>query len=442
MKKIYRLLFIFVLLFTFSALGSFAGGDKEEEKEVVIKVMVSGDSAITTLEPLTAEFEEENPDIKVELNIVSWDVLMQQVPIILSTGQYEYDIIDLWEPWIDSYNARETLVDLSDYLSEEIQAADPKIIDDVTIGDAVIGIPFLPSYQIMFFNKELVAEAGLDPNKPPRTIDEFKDWLRKLSLDTDNDGIIDRYAFIFDFSPEWGINFFGVLHKAFDGQPLEIVNGKANIRLDTPEMRDTINFIKELYGEGVIAPGIFTQQSWDVTSMYNQGEIPLLNTFDMFAAYLNEDMLKKTGFFAFPGKIKGTYATANGHEHYAIPKSSPNIEAAMKYLKFISSPENMRMRSRVNFTIPLYAEDWNDEKLLAELPWLIEVKKAKADESQLAWPIEENRNLFMYMISKAHECVLGQITTDEFLKDIQSEADKYKTIDTAVDRGVYKEFTK
>ena len=72
MKKTFMLICIAMLLFNFSAFMIFAGEEKEAEAEVtVIKVIVSGALAMDSLEPLTREFEEANPDIKVELNIVS-----------------------------------------------------------------------------------------------------------------------------------------------------------------------------------------------------------------------------------------------------------------------------------------------------------------------------------------------------------------------------------
>ncbi len=48
-------------------------------------------------------------------------------------------------------------------------------------GGKTWGIPFQRSTVVMYWNKELFKEAGLDPNKAPTTWAELKDAATKLT---------------------------------------------------------------------------------------------------------------------------------------------------------------------------------------------------------------------------------------------------------------------
>ena len=43
------------------------------------------------------------------------------------------------------------------------------------------GLPFIIDLSVWFYNKDLFTQAGLDPEKPPTTLDEFADARRAPS---------------------------------------------------------------------------------------------------------------------------------------------------------------------------------------------------------------------------------------------------------------------
>jgi multiple sugar transport system substrate-binding protein len=48
-------------------------------------------------------------------------------------------------------------------------------------GDRLIGLPLLMDTNALLWNKSAFKEAGLDPNRPPRTLQELMDYARKLT---------------------------------------------------------------------------------------------------------------------------------------------------------------------------------------------------------------------------------------------------------------------
>jgi ABC-type glycerol-3-phosphate transport system substrate-binding protein len=395
---------------------------KKRAGETII-VMVSGDCAIDSLEPITRKFEEET-GVKVTLNIVSWDVLYPQGPIAIATDEYSVDIIDTWDPWLDEYGPQGRYVDLSEYMAPEFDAILPQLRADMTVGDKQLAFPFLPTWELVFYNKEMVAEAGLDPEDPPRTLDEFTSWMEKLSLDTNNDGAIDRYGFLVDMTVDYGAPQFQYFYKAYGGKPAVIEGDTIKMTLNTPEMKAAFEHIKMLVDKGLLSTTALTGNQWDITSMYENEEVPLLMVWEMYTSFMSDEILDKTGFFAFPGVKEGTFAATNGHENLAIPITSEHKEAAMAYIKYCGSEEIMRLRTEWNGTSPAYANLWTDPDILAVMPHLTEVAKEIKFETPRTWPVYGSLDLIGAMMLELQLYILGEKTVDQALVDLQTKADK------------------
>ncbi|OON95041.1 MAG: hypothetical protein ATN31_02040 [Candidatus Epulonipiscioides saccharophilum] len=89
---------------------------------------------------------------------------------------------------------------------DSLDLSDPKwsqtLIKQMTVGDSVYGVSMFgrPS-KVIFFNKRLFEEAGMDPDylydlqaSGEWTWDKFIEVSAKLTRDTDNDGVNDIYA--------------------------------------------------------------------------------------------------------------------------------------------------------------------------------------------------------------------------------------------------------
>ncbi len=387
-----------------------------------IIVMVSGDLAIDSLEPMTRDFEEATGVI-VELNVVSWDVLFPQGPIVIATNEYSVDVIDTWDPWIEEYGPQDRYVDLSEYMAAEYDALLPQLKDDMTIQGKQYSFPILPAWELMFYNRDMVAEVGLDPDDPPTTIDELTHWITELSLDTDDDGVIDRFGFLVDLTIDFGAPQFQYFFKAFDGYPAVIEDGELKMTLDTPEMKAAMEYIKMLVDEGLLSTSALTGSQWDITSMYENEEVPLLFVWEMYTSFMDDEILSKTGFFAFPGLKEGTYAATNGHESLAIPATSEHKEAAMAYIKYVCGEELQRARTIWNGTSPAYNDLWTDPEILAAMPHLVEVAKEIQFETPRTWPVYGSLDLIGTMMQELQLYILGEKTVDEALADLQAVAD-------------------
>ena len=90
----------------------------------------------------------------------------------------------------------------------------PKFIGRVL--DGVYYVPWNVTTQLMIYNKDLFREAGLDPNKPPVTFDEFLKYAEKISnLPKRKDGSTVYGTVFWNEALSWGGWYWTMLAPAY-----------------------------------------------------------------------------------------------------------------------------------------------------------------------------------------------------------------------------------
>jgi len=95
------------------------------------------------------------------------------------------DFFFLWQPaYIGALAANGALMPLDDFLRRSgLRQEDfvPGALEQARYRDKLYALPFLIDGSGLFWNRDLFEEAGLDPNRPPRTIEELLDYATKLT---------------------------------------------------------------------------------------------------------------------------------------------------------------------------------------------------------------------------------------------------------------------
>lgn len=123
-----------------------------------------------------AGFEEENPDITVNLQVESWDNLESVIATKIQGGEAP----DIYNggPFA-GFAEDELLYPVEEVTSEETYADfQPTFLENAQVGGTTYGLPFIASARALFVNDALLEEAGAEV---PTTWDELLESAKKVS---------------------------------------------------------------------------------------------------------------------------------------------------------------------------------------------------------------------------------------------------------------------
>jgi multiple sugar transport system substrate-binding protein len=168
-------------------------------------------STIPSLEDLIREFERTHPTIHIKAQYIpTGDGLIQKlVSAIQSKSQP--DVSWIHADFLDKLADAGALFPLRMFLDgpDSLRAEDfldiyPSLMDAGMYRDTLYTLPMEATSLALFFNRGMFRDAGLDPDHPPRTWEELKDFAMKLTPPRDVEGRRDRYGFYIPVFPASG----------------------------------------------------------------------------------------------------------------------------------------------------------------------------------------------------------------------------------------------
>ncbi|MFA6978554.1 MAG: sugar ABC transporter substrate-binding protein [Ignavibacteriaceae bacterium] len=155
------------------------------------------EGTIATNKSIVDEWNNLHPDMKVEYIQGTWNSAHDYLITTFETGDVP-DIFHYESSVIIDYAMRGYLTDLSPYISPEMKS-DILEVAWATVtrpNGEVSGIPFLIESLVVLYNKTLFEKDGIVPptREHPWTWDDLQVVARKMTKDTNNDGVIDQYG--------------------------------------------------------------------------------------------------------------------------------------------------------------------------------------------------------------------------------------------------------
>ena len=201
---------------------------------------------------LLDQFEADNPGIKVDVNVAAWPGY-DQLSAQYAAGDPP-DIVTMHMSAMPDFASR----GLIEPLDAEFAAAGldvgnftPAARKGVTIGGNVYGMPFDNWTQLWHINMNLFAKAGLVrdgepvlPHSPEELLAQARQFKARTGLPyllqpTDNE----RAAFTRN------------LYTYLLDQHAVFFSDAKHIHLDTPQARRVVELFRQIYAEGLMAPG-------------------------------------------------------------------------------------------------------------------------------------------------------------------------------------------
>ena len=195
-------------------------------------------------QPRIEAFMEKYPNIKVDVITVADDYetkIQTQY-----AGNKLPDVCQVAENGI-GFATKGMFLDLSDKIEEneiDTEALWSNAIDQYTYNDQIFGLPDRGGCTILYYNKDLFDDAGLEYPDENWILDDYLDALEKLTKDTDGDGEIDQWgAASTHYQAIWGYMF-----QANGGNLIK----DGEVVVDSPENLEILTRYNDAYQNGYV----------------------------------------------------------------------------------------------------------------------------------------------------------------------------------------------
>jgi multiple sugar transport system substrate-binding protein len=277
-------------------------------------------------------------------------------------------------------------------------------------------VPYVFSTPTLFYNADLFRQAGLDPNKPPVTWAEVKQYGLQIKQRTNKLGIDIGCLGTFD----WCLQ---ALVLSNGGRVLS--EDRARLTFAERPSSDAVAMWQDL-----VKSGIHPATTLSGADGFSGGNVAmLLNTSalqsSLLAASRGNWELRSAAMPSFEGKP--VHPTNSGSALFILADDSTKQRAAWELMKFLTSERGYTIiQSKIGY-LPLRPSIVNDERYLKE--WvaanpLVQPNLQQLDklEPWVAFPGPNYQNIRGTMMKAVEEVVLGGADPQPTLTDAQQRA--------------------
>lgn len=318
-------------------LMAFSGFSAQDEIVIDFYYPIAVDGPLTeVIQGYADDFMAANPGIVI--NPVYTGSYQQTRETVLTEGDAPLvDVAVMLATDLLSFVEEDTIIPLTDYVDQELlDDTFPVLLENsVDENGEIWSVPFQRSTPILFYNADILAEAGIEV---PTNNDELLEAAIALT-DEDTAGLLVPVAGTF---PIW---MFQSFVNAY-GQPLTSPENPYEIRLDTPEALAAVTYLTELGSVHGVGPE--GGSAWgDTPAAFIAGEAAMIyHTTGSLTSILNSAEFEVgTAFLpSGPAGEDGTgYGSPTGGGNLYIfddgTKTQEELDAAWAWVSYLASPE-------------------------------------------------------------------------------------------------------
>lgn len=286
---------------------------------------------------LKAEFTKQT-GIKVKELAVEYGDVYNKVMTDVMSNSGDIDIAEMDTIWAGQYYKGNVAVDLTNTMPKSVQATfTPSSFTSVEYDGHIMGVPWFSSTKHFYYNKKMFQEAGLNPNQPPKTYDQFLADSKIIQSKLGSKGI---YASAWSWKQAESLicDYVGFL-GAYDGK---FFNADGTPAFNSGGGLKALEMMQTLYKSGTVDPASMQWDEYQVSNAFAAGKIAMMTNWEGEYPQLNDPTQSQvvnqtTVVPLMPGEGSVKSSTSTGSEGIAMLKSSKHKAAALKFLEFIAS---------------------------------------------------------------------------------------------------------
>ena len=300
----------------------------------------AGNTATNAVKDKLSEFEKAT-GIKVEVVEIPEKDLTQKMLLEFSNNTGLYDALMAPEDAFSKYVTNGYLASLGEAGGVPADADDfvPRFMDRIRYdgerlyqGD-LYGLPLSGDVNVLYYNTELMAQAGLDPDKPPQTWDEFMTYAKALTKDgVHGTGWLGVQGDASTWA--WATYLFSMGGDFFDEKDHPVFNSEAGVKA----LQMIVDMIHK---DQVMPPSV---PSWDydqINAAFPQGRVAMVVNWPYMLGLANDPAQSQVA-----GKVKialapkgETYGVPAGGWKWLIADGSKHKPEALQFIEFATSQD-------------------------------------------------------------------------------------------------------
>lgn len=264
------------------------GGCRPKPPDEVIFWHVMGGPLGKTLDSMVADFGSANQGRKIDpISMGSYTALSQKLMASVAAGN-EPLLSQSYEAWTSQLLEKDAVKPFGDYMDsiEDPGYPDdffPVMLAECSRNGKLTSLPFNKSVPVYYYNKDLFAKAGLDPEKFPATWDEFVETAKKLTIDSNNDGNPEQWGTAFPVGSAWMFQCL-VLQNGGD---IFSADGR-KVVFDSPEGIEALQYMVDLIYRHRVA---FLTTGYEHQNDFLSGRVAIIQSSSASLAYMAQQKI-------------------------------------------------------------------------------------------------------------------------------------------------------
>ena len=320
-----------------------------------------------SLEGMIADFNAGHPEIEVTgVSMGQYAALSQKIMAAIAAGNPP-TLAQVYENWTANFIEAGAIVSLEPFIrgpegfsQEDLDDIFPVFLEGGQFQGQMWTFPFNKGLPAIYYNKEMFQEAGLDPETPPGTWDQFREMATRLTVNKDGKGRPEQWGT--SFSIPTAFSMYQQILVQNGGQIMSSDGGR--FTFDSPEGVAALQYLVDLVEKdkvAYIAPGAYEHQ----TDFVSQ-KVAMIQGYIVSRKYMEPQLTFQPGIAPVPrGKQKAVLITGTNLAIFA-KASEAQQQAAWAFVKWLADVDQQARWAVETSYVPIRRSALDSEIMKAE----------------------------------------------------------------------------
>lgn len=372
---------------------------------------------------LIAQFEQENPSLKVRWVDVPWTDMERKILTAVS-AKTAPDVVNLNPSFAAQLAQRNAWLELDGKVAPDVrQSYLANIWKASTLDSKSFGIPWYLTTRVTIYNTELFRQAGIA--KSPTSYAELAQVAKQIK---DKTG---KYAFFATIVPEDS----GEVLESFVQMGVTLVDAEGKAAFNTPKGKAAFQYWVDLYKNGLIPKEALTEGHRHAIDLYQRGDVAILATGAEFLTTIAKNAPTIAQNSTTADQVIGETGKKNvAVMNLVIPKDTDIPDAALKFALFVTNDQNQLAFAKAANVLPSTVKALQDRYFTAIPANAIPADKARTVSAQqmkdaevLVPAMKDVKQLQKVIYDNLQAAMLGQKTVDQAIAEAAQEWNQRST---------------